>query len=63
MGDCNCRILVDWLIELYDELLLPAEILLDGVYHVDRFLSSQAVVKEVRQCMEMIPLPVRSMHE
>lgn len=43
----TCRILVDWLIELYDELHLSAEVLLDGVYHVDRFLSSQTVAKDV----------------
>ena len=36
------RILVDWLVELYEELNLPPESLLDGVYQVDRFLSSQA---------------------
>lgn len=44
------RILVDWLIELYDELQLPAEVLLDGVFHVDRFLSNQEVLKEVSVC-------------
>lgn len=35
------RILVEWLIELYEELRLSAEVLLSAVHHVDRFLSSE----------------------
>jgi hypothetical protein len=38
------RILVEWLIELYDELRLSAEVLLTAVHQVDRFLSSEVSV-------------------
>ncbi|KAL1527428.1 hypothetical protein AB1Y20_016094 [Prymnesium parvum] len=54
------RILVDWLVELYDELQLPAEILLNGVYHVDRFLSNQAVLKEALQLVGAVALMLSS---
>ena len=54
------RILVDWLVELYEELLMPTEALLAGVYHVDRFLSSNAVKKETLQLVGAVALMLSS---
>ena len=54
------RILVDWLIELYEELQLPTEVLLHGVHHVDAFLSSQVVQKEKLQLVGAVALMVAS---
>ena len=41
-------ILVKWLVELYDELELPADALLHGIFHVDRFLSLQVGLSSTR---------------
>ena len=51
------KTLIDWLVELYEELPLPTEVLLAGVHHVDRFLSAEVVKKEVpeRRAREMCP--------
>ena len=46
------RILVEWLIELYDELSLSAQVLLTGVQHVDRFLSTE--VSPVTICVSIV---------
>ena len=50
------RILVEWLIELHDELGLPTEALLHGIHHVDRFLAAQSVRKEALQLVGAVAL-------
>jgi len=52
------RILVEWLIELYEELRLSAEVLLSAVHHVDRFLSSEVVPKESLQLVGAVALMI-----
>lgn len=56
------KILISWLVELFDELELSTEVLLHGVYHVDRFLSSQAVPKEALQLVGAVALMIASNH-
>jgi len=55
-------ILVKWLVELYDELELPADALLHGIFHVDRFLSLQAVPKESLQLVGAVALMLATNH-
>jgi len=50
------RILVDWLIELYEELALPPHVLFAGVHAVDRFLSVTVVRKESLQLVGAVAL-------
>ena len=50
------RILVDWLIELFEELQLPSHALLAGVHAVDRYLSAVAVHKESLQLVGAVSL-------
>ncbi|KAG8467566.1 hypothetical protein KFE25_000882 [Diacronema lutheri] len=49
-------ILVDWLIELFEELQLPSHALLAGVHAVDRYLSAVAVHKESLQLVGAVSL-------
>lgn len=56
------RILVDWLVELYDELELPPEALLQAIYQSDRFLTSHPVPKEVLQLVGAVALMLACNH-
>lgn len=56
------RILIDWLVELYEELALQPEVLLASVFHVDRFLSAQLVDKEKLQLVGAVGLLFASNH-
>ena len=56
------RILVDWLVELYDELELPVEALLQAVHASDRFLSSHLVPKETLQLVGAVSLMLSCNH-
>lgn len=56
------HILVDWLYELYDELELSTEVLLQGTYHVDRFLSTQHVPRDALQLVGAVSLMLASNH-
>jgi len=53
---------VDWLYELYDELELPTEVLLQGTHQVDRFLSTQHVAKDSLQLVGAVALMLASNH-
>jgi hypothetical protein len=54
------RILINWLVELYDELELQMETLLQAVFHVDRYLSANAVRKEELQLVGAVALMLAS---
>ena len=55
-------ILINWLVELYDELELHIESLLHAVHEVDRFLSANTVAKETLQLVGATALMLASNH-
>ena len=56
------RILINWLVELYDELEMGIDVLLTAVHHVDRFLSCHLVPKEALQLVGAVALMVANNH-
>ena len=56
------RILINWLVELYDELEMPVDVLLQAVHQVDRFLSTHAVPKETLQLVGAVALMIANNH-